>query len=182
MQTIASSEISAATKLPTLCYLGLGANLHQPLQQLQQAVVALAALDNCQLQSVSSLYGSKPMGPQDQPDYVNAVAALTTTLSAEQLLDQLQKIELEQGRQRKDERWGPRTLDLDILLFGNQTIQNERLTVPHYGMKVREFVLYPLAELAPELHLPDGTALVQLLTAVPLNGLVVLAPPPVAIS
>ena len=173
-----SNELSAATTLPTLCYLGLGANLHQPLHQLQQAVVALAALEHCQLQSVSSLYGSKPMGPQDQPDYVNAVAAISTTLSAEQLLDQLQKIELEQGRQRKDERWGPRTLDLDILLFGKQTINSERLTVPHYGMKVREFVLYPLAELAPELHLPDGTALSQLLATVALNGLVVLAPPP----
>lgn len=169
---------SAATTLPTLCFLGLGANLHLPLLQLQQAVVALAALEHCQLQSVSSLYGSKPMGPQDQPDYVNAVVAILTTLTAEQLLDQLQKIELEQGRQRKDQRWGPRTLDLDILLFGEQCIDNERLTVPHYGMKVREFVLYPLAELAPELHLPDGTALSQLLAAVPLNGLVMLAPPP----
>jgi len=178
MQPPSSTKRSAAATLPTLCYLGLGANLHQPLQQLQQAVVALAALEHCQLQSVSSLYGSKPMGPQDQPDYVNAVAALVTTLSAEQLLTQLQKIELEQGRQRKDERWGPRTLDLDILLFGNQSIDSERLTVPHYGMKVREFVLYPLAELAPELHLPDGTRLSQLLAEVALNGLVVLAPPP----
>lgn len=178
MLTPSSNNMSAAVTQPTFCYLGLGANLHQPLQQLQQAVVALAALEHCQLLKVSSLYGSKPMGPQDQPDYVNAVAALTTTLSTEQLLDQLQKIELEQGRQRKDERWGPRTLDLDILLFGNQTINTERLTVPHYGMKVREFVLYPLAELAPELHLPDGSALSQLLAAVPLNGLVVLAPPP----
>jgi 2-amino-4-hydroxy-6-hydroxymethyldihydropteridine diphosphokinase len=172
------NETSAAAMLPTLCYLGLGANLHQPLQQLQQAVVALAALEDCQLQSVSSLYGSKPMGPQDQPDYVNAVVALLTTLTTEQLLDQLQTIELEQGRQRKDERWGPRTLDLDILLFGNHTINTTRLTVPHYGMKVREFVLYPLAELAPELQLPDATPLAQLLTTVPQNGLVVLAPPP----
>jgi 2-amino-4-hydroxy-6-hydroxymethyldihydropteridine diphosphokinase len=169
---------SAAVVLPTLCYIGLGANLHQPLQQLQQAVVALAALENCQLLKVSSMYGSKPMGPQDQPDYVNAVAAIATTLSAEQLLDQLQNIELEQGRQRKAERWGPRTLDLDILLFGDHILNTERLTVPHYGMKVREFVLYPLFELAPELHLPDGVALSQLLAVVPQNGLVVLAPPP----
>jgi 2-amino-4-hydroxy-6-hydroxymethyldihydropteridine diphosphokinase len=179
MQTLSQNEKPSATALlPTLCYLGLGANLHQPLQQLQQAVVALSALEHCQLMHVSSMYGSKPMGPQDQPDYVNAVAALTTTLSAEQLLDQLQTIELEQGRQRKDERWGPRTLDLDILLFGEQIIQTDRLTVPHYGMKVREFVLYPLAELAPELHLPDGISLAQLLATVPRNGLVVLAPPP----
>ncbi len=97
------------------------------------------------------------MGPQDQPDYVNAVAALHTRLAAEDLLTELQKIELEQGRQRKDERWGPRTLDLDILLFGHEIIQTERLTVPHYGMKQREFVLYPLAELNSDLVLPDGT-------------------------
>lgn len=178
MQSIYHHDTPAAAMLPTLCYLGLGANLHQPLQQLHQAIDALAALEHCQLLKVSSMYGSKPMGPQDQPDYVNAVAALLTTLSAEQLLDQLQKIELEQGRQRKDERWGPRTLDLDILLFGTQIIQTERLTVPHYGMKVREFVLYPLFELAPELNLPDGTALSQLITIVPLNGLVELARPP----
>ncbi|MBU2277421.1 MAG: 2-amino-4-hydroxy-6-hydroxymethyldihydropteridine diphosphokinase, partial [Gammaproteobacteria bacterium] len=97
---------------PTICYIGLGANLHQPLQQLEQAVLALAALEHCQLLGVSSFYGSKPMGPQDQPDYVNAVAMLQTNLPAERLLDQLQKIELEQGRERKDQRWGPRTLDL----------------------------------------------------------------------
>ncbi len=169
---------SAAPPQPTLCYIGLGANLHQPLQQLEQAVFALAALEHCQLLDVSSLYGSKPMGPQDQPDYVNAVAKLHTCLSAEQLLDQLQKIELDHGRQRKDERWGPRTLDLDLLLFGTAQINTDRLTVPHYGMKVREFVLYPLAELAPELHLPDGTPLVQLVAKVPRNGLLVLAPPP----
>jgi 2-amino-4-hydroxy-6-hydroxymethyldihydropteridine diphosphokinase len=111
------------------------------------------------------------MGPQDQPDYVNAVAALHTRLSAEHLLTELQQIELEQGRQRKDERWGPRTLDLDILLFGHDIIQTERLTVPHYGMKTREFVLYPLAELDLNLVLPDNTKLSELLTTVPLNGL-----------
>ena len=152
-------------------YIGLGANLNQPVQQLQQAIKALQQLPDSELIAVSSLYGSKPMGPQDQPDYVNAVAALTTRLSADDLLTELQQIELEQGRQRKDERWGPRTLDLDILLFGNDLIQTERLIVPHYGMKVREFVLYPLAELNLNLVLPDGTKLSELLTTVPLNGL-----------
>jgi 2-amino-4-hydroxy-6-hydroxymethyldihydropteridine diphosphokinase len=169
---------SATPVVPTLCYIGLGANLHQPQQQLQQAVVALAALEHCELLKVSSLYSSKPMGPQDQPDYINAVAALATSLTAEQLLDQLQKIELEQGRQRKSERWGPRTLDLDILLFGDHIMNTERLIVPHYGMKVREFVLYPLFELAPELHFPDGVPLTQLLAVVPQNGLEAFAPPP----
>ncbi|WP_333796175.1 2-amino-4-hydroxy-6-hydroxymethyldihydropteridine diphosphokinase [Rheinheimera sp.] len=161
-----------------LCYIGLGANLAEPLQQLQQAVAALKNIPATELVAVSSLYGSKPMGPQDQPDYVNAVAALSTSLNPLQLLDALQKIELEQGRQRKDERWGPRTLDLDMLLFGAQTINSERLTVPHYGMKNREFVLYPLAEIAADLVLPDGDRLQALLAKVPLNGLTVLAPAP----
>lgn len=155
----------------TLVYIGLGANLAEPVQQLERAVAALQNVPGSALVKVSGFYSSKPMGPQDQPDYVNAVAALATSLSAEELLTQLQRIELEQGRQRKDERWGARTLDLDILLFGDEMIQTERLTVPHYGMKVREFVLYPLAELDSELVLPDGTVLNELLQTVPLNGL-----------
>ncbi|MDZ7902145.1 MAG: 2-amino-4-hydroxy-6-hydroxymethyldihydropteridine diphosphokinase [Rheinheimera sp.] len=117
------------------------------------------------------------MGPQDQPDYVNAVAALHTKLSAEQLLDQLQQIELSHGRVRKAERWGPRTLDLDILLFGDMVIETPRLTVPHYGMAVREFVLYPLAEIAPDLQIPKLGSLAALLAQVPINGLSLLQSP-----
>ncbi|MCS4305918.1 2-amino-4-hydroxy-6-hydroxymethyldihydropteridine diphosphokinase [Rheinheimera pacifica] len=156
---------------PLRCYIGLGANLDEPVAQLQQAVQALKQLAGSNLVAVSGFYGSKPMGPQDQPDYVNAVAAIDTTLTAEQLLDALQQIEQLQGRQRKAERWGPRTLDLDILLYGNQVIATERLTVPHYGLRVREFVLYPLYEIAPRLNLPDGTVLSSLLAQVPQNGL-----------
>lgn len=153
------------------CYIGLGANLTEPVAQLQRAVQALKQLPNSQLGRVSCFYSSKPMGPQDQPDYVNAVAALDTALSAAELLAALQQIEQQQGRQRKAERWGPRTLDLDILLYGQQQIATSTLTVPHYGMTTREFVLYPLAEIAPDLVLPDGTVLTQLLQQVPLNGL-----------
>lgn len=156
-------------------YIGLGANLADPIDQLQQAVAALAALPQCQLTAVSSFYGSKPMGPQDQPDYVNAVAQLTTQLTAESLLDALQHIERTQGRQRKAERWGPRTLDLDILLFGQQQIQTERLTVPHYGLPQREFVVYPLLEIAPDLQIPGLGALATIADTVPLNGLTRLA-------
>lgn len=158
-------------------YLGLGANLDAPLQQLQQAVTALTQLPDSQLAAVSSFYGSKPMGPQDQPDYVNAVAALDTRLPAEALLDALQQIELEQGRQRKDERWGPRTLDLDILLYGDEVIATERLTVPHYGLHQREFVIYPLLELAPTLIVPGLGTLAELALQVPRNGLTVVAAP-----
>jgi 2-amino-4-hydroxy-6-hydroxymethyldihydropteridine diphosphokinase len=153
------------------CYLGLGANLVQPVAQLQQAVVALRQLPQSRIVAVSAFYGSKPMGPQDQPDYVNAVVALDTTLGPEALLDALQHIEQQQGRVRKAQRWGPRTLDLDILLYGNEVINTPRLTVPHYGLRQREFVLYPLIEIAPALQLPDGTVLSTLLPQVPLNGL-----------
>lgn len=153
------------------CYIGLGANLTEPVAQLKRAVAALALLPASQLRQVSQFYSSKPMGPQDQPDYVNAVAAIDTELTPEQLLAALQNIEQQQGRVRKAERWGPRTLDLDILLYGKLTLNTDTLTIPHYGMHLREFVLYPLAELAPELVLPDGTTLNTLLAQVPLNGL-----------
>jgi 2-amino-4-hydroxy-6-hydroxymethyldihydropteridine diphosphokinase len=159
------------------CFIGLGANLAQPVQQLERALKALSELPQCRLQCCSAFYGSKPMGPQDQPDYVNAVAELHTTLSAEALLDQLQRIEQQQGRQRKDERWGPRTLDLDLLLYGMQQIATKRLTVPHYGLTQREFVLYPLHEIAAELQLPDGRLLRDLLKQVPRNGLHKLTEP-----
>lgn len=159
------------------CYIGLGANLVEPVAQLQAAVTALGQLPETELVQVSRFYSSKPMGPQDQPDYVNAVAALDTRLTPLALLHALQQIELAHGRQRKAERWGPRTLDLDILLFGTQQIDHPELTVPHYGMQLREFVLYPLAELAPDLILPDGVALQSLLQQVPLNGLAPLQPP-----
>ena len=143
----------------TRVYIALGSNLANPLHQVQSALNALAELPQTQLIATSSLYRTPPLGPQDQPDYLNAVVALDTDLSAENLLDHTQKIELEHGRVRKDERWGPRTLDLDILLFGDEIINTERLTVPHYDMKNRQFMLYPLAEIAPELHFPTGESL-----------------------
>ncbi|PHI35140.1 2-amino-4-hydroxy-6-hydroxymethyldihydropteridine diphosphokinase [Pseudoalteromonas sp. GCY] len=157
-----------------IAYIGLGANLSEPMAQIQRALDVLAAHPDLSLVQHSSLYGSKPMGPQDQPDYVNAVAKLATSLTAESLLDVLQQIELEHGRVRKAERWGPRTLDLDILLFNTDTISSDRLTVPHYGLKEREFVVYPLLEIAPELKLPDGTELNSLTQKLPLNGLAIL--------
>ncbi|WP_439860916.1 2-amino-4-hydroxy-6-hydroxymethyldihydropteridine diphosphokinase [Pseudomonas sp. MBLB4136] len=156
-------------------YIGLGSNLAEPLQQLRGALAALAELPQSQLSATSSFYASDPLGPADQPRYVNAVAALDTALSPLTLLDALQAIELNQGRTRKAERWGPRTLDLDILLFGQRRLDEPRLTVPHYHMHARPFVLYPLAELAPDLVLPDGRALQQLLDVCPFQGLERLA-------
>lgn len=161
-------------------YIGLGSNLASPLEQLRSALDALAALPQTRLTAQSSFYASDPLGPADQPRYVNAVAALDTELSPLALLDALQRIELEQGRTRKAERWGPRTLDLDILLFGERQLNEPRLTVPHYHMHARAFVLYPLAEIAPQLRLPDGRALDELLAACPFAGLERLAEQPPA--
>lgn len=158
-------------------YLGLGSNLAEPIAQLRRALAALAELPHSQLAAVSSFYISDPLGPPEQPRYLNAVAALDTGLQPLELLDQLQRIELEQGRERKDERWGPRTLDLDILLFGQQQLDLPRLQVPHYHLHARAFVLYPLAELAADLHLPDGHALGELLAACPFQGLERLSEP-----
>ncbi len=155
----------------TVCFIAIGSNLGNPVEKAKLAIEALRAMPDSRLVSCSSLYCSKPMGPSDQPDYINAVAQVETDLEPLALLDTLQQIELEKGRVRKDERWGPRTLDLDILLYGDKQIASERLTVPHYGMKQREFVLYPLAEIAPLLSMPDGKTISDLLTACPLNGL-----------
>lgn len=152
-------------------YIAVGSNLADPVSQANLAIETLKCLPRSTFIATSQLYSSTPMGPQNQPDYINAVVAIKTELTPIELLDCTQKIELEQGRVRKDERWGPRTLDLDIVLYGNEVIDSERLTVPHYGMKEREFVLYPLAEIAPSLQLPDGTELTELLKTVDKNGL-----------
>jgi 2-amino-4-hydroxy-6-hydroxymethyldihydropteridine diphosphokinase len=155
----------------TPAYIALGSNLQDPLAQLQLAVAALRALPDTQFQRGSSIYRSAAVGPGTQPDYLNAVALITTTLSPIALLDALQQIEHAQGRVRS-EHWGPRTLDLDILLYGDQTIDSARLTVPHPAMRQRNFVLYPLAEINnTNLELPDGTDLDTLVRTCPREDL-----------
>ena len=143
----------------TVAYIAIGSNLASPLEQVNAALKALGDIPESRILAVSSFYRTPPLGPQDQPDYLNAAVALKTTLAPEELLNHTQRIELQQGRVRKAERWGPRTLDLDIMLFGNEVINTERLTVPHYDMKNRGFMLWPLFEIAPDLHFPDGLAL-----------------------
>ncbi|MDP9529840.1 2-amino-4-hydroxy-6-hydroxymethyldihydropteridine diphosphokinase [Pseudomonas protegens] len=151
-------------------YIGMGSNLAAPEAQLRSAIEALAQLPASQLHGVSAFYQSDSLLP-GQPRYTNAVAALDSHLEPLALLDALQAIENQQGRER-NERWGPRTLDLDILLFGDRLIDEPRLKVPHYHMHARPFVLYPLAELAPaELQLADGRTLKALLDACPFVGL-----------
>ncbi|WP_159339974.1 MULTISPECIES: 2-amino-4-hydroxy-6-hydroxymethyldihydropteridine diphosphokinase [Leclercia] len=148
----------------TLTYIAIGSNLASPLEQVNAAVQALGDIPQSRVVALSSFYRTPPLGPQDQPDYLNAAIALETALSADALLDNTQRIELQQGRVRKEERWGPRTLDLDIMLFGDAVINTERLTVPHYDMKRRGFMLWPLFEIAPDLIFPDGESLSALLT------------------
>ncbi|WGL18025.1 2-amino-4-hydroxy-6-hydroxymethyldihydropteridine diphosphokinase [Microbulbifer bruguierae] len=154
----------------TRCYIGLGSNLADPAGQLHSALEDIARIPHTRLEASSSLYSSAPIGPGEQPDYVNAVACVDTELAPEALLDALQAIEAEHGRERTL-RWGARTLDLDILLFGNEQLDSARLTVPHPRMGERNFVLEPLAELAPDLQLPDGTSLQVLLRLCPPNRL-----------
>jgi len=140
----------------TTAYIGLGSNLAEPIKQVQAAIVEISKIIQSQVINVSSLYLSKPMGPQDQGDYINAMLALETTLTPIELLDALQRIENNAGRVRKKNRWGARILDLDIILFGDEIISTERLVVPHYGLTKREFVLLPLAEIAADLILPSS--------------------------
>ncbi|MDU9041300.1 2-amino-4-hydroxy-6-hydroxymethyldihydropteridine diphosphokinase [Pseudomonas corrugata] len=151
-------------------YIGMGSNLAEPAAQLRSALQALASLPDSRFVGVSAFYQSDSLLP-GQPRYTNAVAALDSQLAPLDLLDALQAIETGQGRERL-ERWGPRTLDLDILLYGDRLIDEPRLKVPHYHMHARAFVLYPLAELAPaDLRLADGRLLPDLLAACPFVGL-----------
>lgn len=152
-------------------YIGLGSNLHHPIQQIQQALHRLADLPHTQLHCHSSPYQSQPLGNLDQPDYINACAVLHTQLSPYQLLAQLQLIENQQGRQRTAEKWAARTLDLDLLLYIGFTSQTAQLTLPHPGLYTRHFVLYPLYECQPELILPNGQPLRTWLTTVSHDGL-----------
>lgn len=158
---------------PVPAWIGLGSNLDDPPAQLRRALAALADTANITLQAVSPFYRSAPMGPADQPDYVNAAARIMTTLAPEALLAVLQTIEQQQGRVR-GRRWGERTLDLDLLLYADVRIHTDALVVPHPGLAERRFVLQPLVDIDPALQLPDGTPVLRLLaecTAPPLTRL-----------
>lgn len=156
---------------PVPVYVALGSNLQNPSHQLNSALHAIAGLDKTTLVRVSAFYRSSAVGPGNQPDYLNAVALLHTSLDAPALLHALQRIEDAQGRQRA-ERWGARTLDLDILLFGDAVIDTDELTVPHPRMHERDFVLYPLREISDtKTSLPDGSDLESLIARLPPSSL-----------
>ena len=152
-------------------FIGLGSNLDDPLSQLKKAIEYLKQHEMLNVINISNFYSSPPMGPQDQPDFINAVVEVATSLSAEQLLDELQKIEHQQGREHK-QHWGARTLDLDILLYGSEVINTERLIVPHRGISERNFVLYPLNDLVEKnFKIPELGKISELLVACPMIGI-----------
>ncbi len=153
-----------------LAYIGLGSNLDNPPAQLRRALNALAAWPDCRGMEASPWYRSDPVGPPGQPDYLNAVARLETRLDPPTLLSALHSIENAQGRVR-EERWGPRTLDLDLLMHGDRVQNDPQLTLPHPRLHQRAFVLYPLADLDPELRVPGLGPLRQLLRRCPAVGL-----------
>jgi 2-amino-4-hydroxy-6-hydroxymethyldihydropteridine diphosphokinase len=141
-------------------YIGLGSNLHNPKRQVETALTELAQLPDSAMVSHSSLYRSRPVGPQDQADFINAVAQISTVLTAETLLDALQQLEQKHHRVR-ERHWGPRSLDLDLLLYSDQTIDTPRLKVPHLEIPKRNFVLLPLREIAPRDLMIPGLGLLR---------------------
>ena len=156
----------------TPVYLALGSNLDDPAMQLHAALVEFAALPHCRIVAASSAYRSEAIGPGNQADYLNAVLMLNTSLSAVELLSATQAIETKRGRVRS-ERWAARTLDIDILLFGDEIINTTTLQVPHPRMAERNFVLYPLAEIANhKMVLPSMGVLGSLLAKCPRGDLV----------
>jgi 2-amino-4-hydroxy-6-hydroxymethyldihydropteridine diphosphokinase len=135
-------------------YVALGSNLDDPHAQVLRAFEALAAVRGSRLVARSSLYRSPPLGPVAQPDFLNAVAGILTTLPAREFLAELKSLEERLGRARPVQRWGPRRIDLDLLVHGTARVDEPGLTVPHPGIAERQFVLEPLAEIAPELEVP----------------------------
>jgi 2-amino-4-hydroxy-6-hydroxymethyldihydropteridine diphosphokinase len=135
-------------------YVGIGSNLDGPAGQVRRALAALADVPQTRLVLQSSLFGSRPLGPAAQPDFVNAVAGLLTQLDAGSFFSALRALETGLGRRPPRVRWGPRVIDLDLLVFGEQTLDSPELTLPHPGIVRRNFVLYPLFEVAPGLNVP----------------------------
>jgi 2-amino-4-hydroxy-6-hydroxymethyldihydropteridine diphosphokinase len=156
-------------------WIGLGSNENDPELQVQRALLALAGLPETQLRCQSALYRTSPMGPADQPDYINAVASVATGLGPEERLVRLQALEVAAGRERcREVKWGPRPLDLDLLTYGAERISQPGLTVPHPGIAERNFVLLPLLSVAPGLEIPGRGSVRKLAAGVAHEGVVKL--------
>jgi len=155
---------------PIICFIGIGSNLDDPPKQIRQAIQNITNTDGIRFIQCSSVYVSKPLGPQDQPDFFNAVCMIETSLNPLPLLDILQGIELRQGR-IKTRHWGERCIDLDILLYGQLQINTDRLTIPHPELLHRDFAWMPLLDIAPETMLPNGVQIQSLKASLPCNTL-----------
>jgi len=156
-------------------YVGLGSNLDEPARQITRAFEALDELEDTQVVLRSRRYRTKPFGPVAQPDFVNAAAGLLTRLPARRLLAALKATETRLGRVPAAERWGPRRIDLDLLVYGEARIDEPGLAVPHPGLAERAFALAPLADIAPELRVPGLGPVRDLLAAVGASDLSVLS-------
>ena len=155
-------------------WIGVGSNLEDPRAQVLAAFGRLKQLPRSRLVSTSRLYRSRPFGPVAQPDFVNAVAGVLTQLDPPALLEELRAIEVSMGRPERHEHWGPRIIDLDLLAWGCERRSDAHLTLPHPGIVERNFVLYPLAEIAPDLDLPGLGRVADLAAAVTAEGLTLL--------
>jgi 2-amino-4-hydroxy-6-hydroxymethyldihydropteridine diphosphokinase len=164
--------VSAALWTPA--YVAIGSNLDDPVSQVQAGFDALARIERSRLIARSQLYRTRPLGPQDQPDFINAAAGLLTMLSPRQLLGALKQLEAELGRQAPVVRWGPRRIDLDLLLHGDAQIDEADLVIPHVGLPRRNFVLYPLRDIAPDLFVPAHGRISDLAARVGSDGLALL--------
>jgi 2-amino-4-hydroxy-6-hydroxymethyldihydropteridine diphosphokinase len=152
-------------------YVGLGSNLDEPALQVRRAIAALAMLPGTRLVRQSGLYGSRPLGPVAQPDFVNAVAGLLTQLEAADFFGELRALEQALGRGPPRERWGPRRIDLDLLMFAQLQLEGPELQLPHPGIVERNFVLYPLSEVAAELPVPGYGRVAELAARMGSEGL-----------
>jgi 2-amino-4-hydroxy-6-hydroxymethyldihydropteridine diphosphokinase len=170
MNAVAGVQQVEITKRWLPAYVGIGSNLDEPAQQVARAFDALAALPSTSLVLRSPLYRTMPFGAVAQPPFINAVAGLVTQLDAESLLGALRSIERALGRAPPRERWGPRVIDLDLLVLGRETCATEILNLPHPGIAERDFVLFPLADIAPDLDVPGLGRVAQLKERVPNRG------------
>ncbi len=152
-------------------YIGVGSNLDDPRAQVLSAFAKLAQIPSTRVVLTSPIYRSQPFGPVKQPDFANAVVGILTQLEPRAVLANLQDIELAQGRPRERERWGPRVIDLDLLVYGQQRRADPDLTVPHPGIVERNFVLYPLADIAPDLEIPGLGRVTELKARLSSEGL-----------
>jgi 2-amino-4-hydroxy-6-hydroxymethyldihydropteridine diphosphokinase len=152
-------------------YIGVGSNLDNPRAQVLSALRKLADLPTTRVVTTSPLYGSRPMGPADQPDYVNAVAGILTQLDSRALLTHLRAIESAAGRPDQRQKWGPRVIDLDVLVYGRERRDEPDLVIPHPGIVERNFVLYPLADIAPDLDVPGLGRVSELKSRLASDGL-----------